>query len=355
MREASEIKVNYLPVKTWYWLNMNDSKIKVQIEDKIDSPFQKHIKGNGVSFQIKDKISQWNAIETGMGPDMKFFDSKGIACIETEDTPNQTEQSIVLEYKAFAEKINTNHIFVHAQKGTKVAITMVLSSEEGEGIQALQTKIMAEENSQVKIFVVQMLGKKFKGLFDLGGICETNAQVELVKIELGAGELYAGALVDLVGENSRFDTQIGYLGREKQILDMNYVARHVGKKTESNMQVSGVLREQAAKLFRGTIDFKNGCAGAKGNEKEDVLLLGDDAINRTIPLILCQEEEVEGNHGATIGRLSEETLFYMGSRGIEKETAENLIARAKLDTIAVLIPEKDIQEKIRGWFANEGL
>ena len=49
-------------------------------------------------------------------------------------------------------------------------------------------------------------------------------------------------------------------------------------------------------VFRGTIDFKFGAAGAEGEEKEDVLLLGDDVINQTIPLILCAEEDVQGNH-----------------------------------------------------------
>ncbi len=45
------------------------------------------------------------------------------------------------------------------------------------------------------------------------------------------------------------------------------------------------------------------------------LLLGEDVVNRTIPLILCAEEDVEGNHGASIGQLDEDILFYMNSEG----------------------------------------
>lgn len=62
--------------------------------------------------------------------------------------------------------------------------------------------------------------------------------------------------------------------------------------------------------MRGTIDFVHGCVGAKGDEKEDVLLVGDNMVNQTIPLILCAEEDVEGNHGASIGKLDENMLFY---------------------------------------------
>ena len=69
-------------------------------------------------------------------------------------------------------------------------------------------------------------------------------------------------------------------------------ALHEGKKSVSEIRTDGVLHENARKLFRGTIDFKKGAAGAVGNEKEDVLLLDDDVVNQTIPLILCAEEDV---------------------------------------------------------------
>ena len=95
-----------------------------------------------------------------------------------------------------------------------------------------------------------------------------------------------------------------------------------------------MLNGNAFKLFRGSIDFVKGCAGSVGNEREDVLLLGDDVVNQTIPLILCAEEDVEGNHGASIGELDEKTLFYLMSRGFTKEAAEAMIAGARLEAIA---------------------
>ena len=84
-----------------------------------------------------------------------------------------------------------------------------------------------------------------------------------------------------------------------------------------------------SKLFRGSIDFVKGCAGSVGNEKEDVLLLGDDVVNQTIPLILCAEEDVEGNHGASIGELDEKTLFYLMSRGIYEGSSRGYDSRSQ--------------------------
>ena len=125
---------------------------------------------------------------------------------------------------------------------------------------------------------------------------------------------------------------------------MNYNAVHTGKSTRSIMNVSGVLADSSEKLFRGTIDFKNGSAGSKGDEKEDVLLLGDDVVNKTIPLILCAEEDVQGNHGASIGRLDEALLFYLASRGIDATQAEKLMAKARLDALCAKTGDDEAQK-----------
>ena len=95
----------------------------------------------------------------------------------------------------------------------------------------------------------------------------------------------------------------------------------------------GTLYDSAEKAFRGTIDLKRGCAGSEGKEEENVLLLGDDVINKTIPLILCTEEDVKGSHGASIGELEQGMLFYFEARGISREEAEKIVAKARLERL----------------------
>ncbi len=84
-----------------------------------------------------------------------------------------------------------------------------------------------------------------------------------VQLELGSAEVYTGTLFEPSGEESTAELVSGYLGTGRQKIDMNYVARHRGKKTKSNMQISGILKNEAKKLLRGTIDFVHGCVGAK--------------------------------------------------------------------------------------------
>ena len=139
--------------------------------------------------------------------------------------------------------------------------------------------------------------------------------------------------MELNGRQSGLKAAIGYLGRESQKLDMNLVVNHWGKNTESEIDASGALRDEAKKIFRGTIDFKRGSSDSVGNEKETVLMLGENVVNKTVPLILCAEENVVGNHGATIGEMDDETLFYFESRGVDRETAENMLARAAIERL----------------------
>ena len=131
-----------------------------------------------------------------------------------------------------------------------------------------------------------------------------------------------------------------------QKIDINLSVNHRGKKTESEIKANGALMDSAEKVFRGTIDFKNGSSDSVGAENETVLMLGDNVVNKTVPLILCAEENVEGTHGATIGELDDATLFYFESRGIDKEHASDIMARASVERIARLPGDGEFEKAV---------
>ena len=77
---------------------------------------------------------------------------------------------------------------------------------------------------------------------------------------------------------------------------MNEVVRQRGRNTRSELGYNGVLEDAAKKSLRTTIDLVHGAKGAQGNEAETVLVLGDDVVvNKTLPTILCDEDDVAGN------------------------------------------------------------
>ena len=365
----SKITVNPLPAKTWYWLNMNASK--VDLADISTYPMVNFlsekllIKNTGFTFLPVNKEEEklFFNIETGMGEEMHSFMEKIPAYILKNETDEK--QMAVFDLAALAGSKTFYKLYIYAKKDSETEVSILNSNmvdmlegdfhktptyeteyKNGSGLSSIQIKIYAEENAKVHLSMAQILEKSEISFWDIGGELKENASVKIIKLEAGSKKAYTGPLMNLSGTKSSFDAQIGYYGKDKQKFDMNYVARHTGKRTVSNMETNGILEDSAFKLFRGSIDFKPGCSGAKGDEKETVLLLGDNVVNQTIPLILCSEEDVEGNHGASIGNLDEKTMFYLKSRGFSEKAAQNMVARARIDSICEKIPDGYIREKV---------
>ena len=122
--------------------------------------------------------------------------------------------------------------------------------------------------------------------------------------------------------------------------------RHRGKKTISNIIANGVLAGTAQKTLRGTIDLVHGCKGSEGTERETVLIASKGVDNKTVPTILCDEDDVAGNHGATIGHVRPDQLFYLMCRGVSEADAEALFLRAKFEDAALTAPSERVRRAV---------
>lgn len=335
MNEQNFLAINQLPGKTWYWLKLNETHIRWQDETKPCVILAE----NAQPGQADD--AQFGAIRTGAGEQLE----NAMAGLPVTTIAGAQSEPIRLRVAA-AEGAHQSGGVVHVQADEGQSVTVVEQIvPTGEGATALQTKLYAKKNA--KICLVQLLfeGAGHTLINDVGGLCEENADIELVQLIVGEDVAVDGARIDLVGDGSKFESTIGYLAAQDQKVDINLIVNHIGKKTNSVIEADGSLNDRAQKIFRGTIDFKNGSSGSKGQETEQVLLLGDDVVNKTIPLILCAEENVEGNHGATIGALDDDTLFYFASRGMDEKTAERVMTRAKLERICRRIPDAQSREE----------
>ena len=387
MNTDLNMKVNVLPVFTYNFLHVNDSAIDasgINIE-KLSSPKPEELP-QGVSLkkdisfdeagQIfrdnKDRIQvstgvpgapngdtsardNNQALRTGMGIDVdKLMISQGAkADIYTVEEGAKVEKPIILRFNMQDGEGALSAQVIHARKNSEVTVIMDCSSEaDSKGFLGLSTRILAEEGARVTVVRAQLLGKGFIHFDDLGGACFEKGAIRVISLELGGKSVWTGCYTNLSGKESDFASDMGYLCRDDHSLDVNYVADHRGKKTGANMQFKGVLMEEAQKTLRFTIDFKNGSAGSAGDEQEDTLLLSPDVINRTMPIILCQEEDVDGRHGATIGQLGEELLFYMQSRGIDEEEAKRIMIKARLESVARMIPDDEIMQRVHYYIQN---
>ena len=238
---------------------------------------------------------------------------------------------------------------IHAPAGQTVT---VIETMKAESDLLVRTAIRVGKDAKVRLVQIQNTAQNSRLRLETSGECAENGQVELVQILLGRGDVYSDGRFELNGTGAGFTAGIGYLGQKRQTIDMNLAVNHWGQKTTSEINASGALKDDAQKIFRGTIDFKNGSAGSEGNEQETVLMLGDGVANKTVPLILCAEENVVGNHGATIGELDEDTLFYFASRGIDRAAAEAILARAAVERLARMAEDEAFSARALGALAQ---
>lgn len=251
----------------------------------------------------------------------------------------QTERLEISGSAEYGEKV----VDIHAAEGQTVTVFETMKAEKNL---LVRTALHVEKNAKVRLVQIQNTAQEARLRLETSGECAENGQVELIQILLGRGDVYSDGRFELNGDGAGFSAGIGYLGQKNQTIDMNLAVNHWGQKTTSEISAAGALKDDARKIFRGTIDFKKGSAGSVGNEQETVLMLGDGVVNKTVPLILCAEENVVGNHGATIGELDAETLFYFESRGICAQEAENIMARAAIERLTRTLDDKTAQAAI---------
>ena len=257
----------------------------------------------------------------------------------------KVEKPVKITYKAGEENSLNSHI-IYVSEGSELTLIEVFESENKENLLGLQTRVYVCENASIKLVRVNLLSDSTDHFDDLGFHLENDAKAELVQLELGGKRSYVGVRTELVGRKSEYRSATGYLCKGDSLLDMNFVTNEWGKKVSSNMDASGVLLDNSTKVYRGTIDFKEGAKGASGFEKEDTLLFSPNIINKSVPLILCHEEDVEGDHGATIGRIDEKLLFYIKSRGIDEKAAKQLMTEAYINAVTEQIGDDETEGKV---------
>jgi len=356
-------KVNKFPSLTWNHLKINNTTL----DCNITSPAKSVIEGNGERVTLYQRLLSETLdstyVRTGLGDE---FDCQYDAIVK--ENGFAVNEFVVQDGTRVDIPV---HITYTPENNTETASdTVILAGESSEstfifyyindksfsGVFGNRIKVVANENSVVHIVVVNLLGDNVTVFNSIGGIAKDNANIDITEIELGGNKTYTGSNITLAGYQSKFNGKASYAVVKDHFLDFNQIVEQLGKESVSKFSVDGVIKDNGRKAWRGTIDFKNGCIDAKGDEQEDVLLLSPEVDNRSLPVILCDEEQVEGRHGCTIGRLDLEKLFYMQSRGVDEKSAQELMTKAKIYAVSRDINDEaivnSIQDYVEGIFAK---
>lgn len=294
------------------------------------------------------------AFETGIGTDARSYLNFAAGETVTIATGTGTEGRACVRVNGEAGATVASSIDAVAAPDSTLSLTIALdaaaSEESGRqgasGVVGSELRVFAGARSHVDVTVYVTADSGFTALDDSGYVLDEGARVTVRHIVLGGGTTATGMAADLRSDTARLDIDTRYLAAGSEVRDFNYVVRHRGRRTVSNIIANGVLAGTSKKCLRGTIDLVHGCKGSEGTERETVLIADEGVENKTVPTILCDEDDVAGNHGATIGHVRPEQLFYLESRGVSPEAAEALFIRAKLEDAALCAPDGRIRAAV---------
>ena len=288
-----------------------------------------------------------NDFETGVGADMRAylnFLAGGTAVLATEEGEEAEATIRVTTHEGEASGAS---IDIVAAPNSTFSIALSLDSDaDAPAFMGSTMRVLAGAGARVDITVYLTASDAVTCVEDSGFVLDEGARVNVRHVVLGGGFTATGLAADLRGDRSRIDVDTSYLASGTQQRDFNYIIRHRGRKTVSNMDANGVLTGTSKKCLRGTIDLIHGAKGAEGNERETVLLASKGVDNKTVPNILCDEDDVAGNHGATIGHVRPDQLFYAACRGLSQEQTEALFLSAKLEDAALQAPNDAVRANV---------
>ena len=221
-----------------------------------------------------------------------------------------------------------------------------------DGAQALWTG-----TSEVTVGPAAVLDVASLGEFGPRTVAFVNRHAELAEQAqlrwaiASVGGAYVKSRIDnrLVGRGSGVGQVEIVFGSGEQHFDLTSYTRHLGEDTTSDLLSKGVLQERSRNFLKGLITIERSARGSDSFLGEFGMLLGKKSRSVAIPALEIDQPNVRrASHSSSVGPLDENQLFYLQSRGIERETARKMIVLGFLEPVVARIPLTEAQERLRG-------
>jgi Fe-S cluster assembly protein SufD len=240
--------------------------------------------------------------------------------------PKETvvEKPIELHFAASAGTAIFPHVLVIAEAGSKATIVESYAGPEKSFTNAA-VQIVVEDNADLTHYRVQ---KESPEAFNIG----------TTEVSVGRGSLYNATNINLGGAISRHDIDVKftaeggeafvdglYMLNGSQHSDTHSIIDHLVPNCISHQSYKGVLNDRSRGVFNGKVFVRENAHGTNAEQSNKNLLLSNDARVDTKPQLEIFNDDVKCSHGATVGQLEEEELFYLLTRGLPDSLARNLL------------------------------
>ncbi len=342
---SNQVLFNELPRPTFRWLQVNHTEGQVWGDRTAVAPIVVDAKAGIVS-----PIANPQPLKPAYaGANKSVLDAVMNATGDSYaiKVPSGAKESVKVAIKVEASHTQADARFlVEAGKDSQVEILFYLAgnTKEASTVQ-LFTEVAAQEGAKVTIKKVQLLGDKVQHIEHRYTRYADKADVTYLNVEVGSAESYLNYEQDLKGLEASVKHDLAYIGGDEQRFDIAMLMTHEAKKSYSDIHTLGALSGKSKKSFRGTLDFLKGSSGSEGAEEDTCLLLDPTVHSVSLPLLLCKEDDVVGNHAAGAGQIDQTKLFYLMSRGFSETEAKHMIVESMIRPVIDRIGDEAIEEE----------
>ncbi|MFC4449530.1 Fe-S cluster assembly protein SufD [Halorussus aquaticus] len=236
------------------------------------------------------------------------------------------------------------------------SVTIMERQDTGEDIEGDRyysgvVEVTAGENSHVQYGSLQDLDEQTYNYTLKRGEAADYATVNWIEGNLGSRLTKSSVETELNGEGSETKTVGAFFGHDDQHFDIAARVWHNTAHTTADLVTRGVLDDEARSVYEGVQDVGRDAWDTNSYQRENTLMLSDESEADASPKLIINNHDTEASHSATVGQIDEEDMFYMTSRGLDDESARNMLVEGffvpVLEEIEVEELAEDLQTKVR--------
>jgi len=207
-----------------------------------------------------------------------------------------------------------------------------------DSLHAAVVEIIVKKDAKVKYTTVQNWSQNVLNLVTKRAYAYKNAEMFWLDCNLGSKTTMKYPAVFLMEEGAKGEVESLAFANNGQCQDTGAKMIHMAPNTSSRIISKTISKGNGINAFRGLVKINKGAEGSKTHTTCDSLLLDKDSKTDTYPSLKIEEENVQASHEATVGRIGEEQLFYLMSRGLDEEEALSIIVNGFAEPIIKQLP-----------------
>ncbi|MFM1613642.1 Fe-S cluster assembly protein SufD [Streptococcus mutans] len=277
-----------------------------------------------------------------------YFNSGSVLYVPDNVEIDLPLEGIFLQDSASNVPLN-KHVLIIAGRHAKVNYLERFETIGDSDVKAtanIAVEVLAQAGSQVKFAAIDRLGNNITTYISRRGRLDNDASIDWALGVMNEGNVIADFDSDLIGNGSHAELKVVAASSGRQIQGINTRVTNYGNNSIGHILQHGVILERGTLTFNGIGHIIKGAKGADAQQESRVLMLSDKARSDANPILLIDENEVTAGHAASIGQVDPEDMYYLMSRGIDKETAERLVIRGFLGTVITEIPVKAVRDEM---------